>query len=172
MEKKKKERLTCDSDNATATDFPHGKTMEIYAEKVECEARKFYSKNPLENLGEIQEVESMRSFIEERLYPMPPYVENPICWSVRCDYIFKDYVKLFGYPLGQEKTEPVFWAIAKRWIPELRAIHWFFDMTLVKENELRQKILYFWKEETYELRDVGYNGCHSNSWLEAKRPST
>lgn len=151
-------------DNATPR-MRRRKFMEKIAQKVACENRKFYVKNPVENAVTFQENETMSGFIEERLYPMPPHVKNPLCWSARCDKVFMDYAKLFGYPFGQEKTEPAFWAVAKIWIPELTAIPWTFEMTLVKETPLREKVLYYWEEETYVLRQIGYNGSPPNPWI-------
>lgn len=139
------------------------KPEEIFKiEKVACEPRTFYVSNPLELRGAICEKNAIGRFISEKLYPMPPSAPNPLCWNHRCDYIFKDFLDKHGAVSGDRKTtEADFWTTVRHLLPGIKATPLTEEETEVKEiaeGITRKKKLYFWKEHTFELRGVSYNG--------------
>lgn len=130
--------------------------------KVACEPRVFYVSNPLELRGAICVAGPIKTFVSEKLYPMPPSAKNPMCWNHRCDYIWNDFWNKHGAVSGDRKTtEADFWTTVRHWLPGVRCEALTEETTEVREiaeGITRKKKLYFWKEHTFELRGVSYNG--------------
>jgi len=133
-------------------------------QRVKCESKTIYAKNPLTTKAEPQKEGAMRNWIIKKLYAMPEDVPNPLCWKVRCDYVWRDFLEEFAVSRSEE---PVFWATVIDSFQGSRCpgVPWSlncsafsFEMTLVKEVEQRRKTVFYWWEHSYELRNVGYNG--------------
>lgn len=123
--------------------------------KVRCDTVVFYSKNPLETCDKPQISGFIVDFVDAKLYKMPQDVKNPVCWAVRCDRVWRDFKKL--YPAARHQ-EGEFWATVRDRISGVRSIPWVFKECLWTEDETTTTIRE-WDEVSYELREVGYDGC-------------